>query len=108
MYEKWAHKFDGGMQWFSRYSDQVRVLEDRDGDGRAEISRVFAGGFNGPLDGLAAGIIARDGDVYLTCIPNLWRLRDTNQDGEADERSGRCCWLDSESMRRSWATTCTA
>src|SRR5688572_33083212 len=69
MFRKFESKFDGGMEWFSKFTDQVRRLEDRDGDGRAEISTVFAASFNGPLDGLAAGVIARDGDVYLTCIP---------------------------------------
>src|SRR5688572_8386100 len=69
MFRKFESKFDGGMNWFSKFTDQVRRLEDRDGDGRAEISTVFAASFNGPLDGLAAGVIARDGDVYLTCIP---------------------------------------
>lgn len=86
MFKKWAHKFPGGMEWFSRYSDQVRLLEDRDGDGRADFSSVFAGGFNDPLDGLAAGVLAREGDVYFTCIPNLWLLRDTDGDGKADVR----------------------
>jgi quinoprotein glucose dehydrogenase len=33
MYRKWADRFEGGMAWFSNYSDQVRLLEDRDGDG---------------------------------------------------------------------------
>jgi quinoprotein glucose dehydrogenase len=47
---------------------------------------VFAPDFNGTLDGLAAGVMATDGDVFFTCIPNLWRLRDTNGDGIADER----------------------
>ncbi len=86
MYRKFAERFEGGMGWFSRYADQVRMLEDANGDGRADRSTVFAGNFNAPLDGLAAGVIARDGDVYLTCIPNLWRLRDTNGDGVADVR----------------------
>ena len=86
MYRKWSDRFEGGMAWFSRYSDQVRLLEDRDGDGRADRSTIFAGGFNGPLDGLAAGILARDGDIYFTCIPNLWLLRDDNGDGVADTR----------------------
>lgn len=86
MFRKFESKFDGGMNWFSKFTDQVRRLEDRDGDGRAEISTVFAAGFNGPLDGLAAGVIARDGDVYLTCIPKLWKLRDEDGDGVAEKR----------------------
>lgn len=87
MYEKWATEFEGGMEWFNKVSDQVRLVEDNDGDGRADRSTVFAPGFNGTLDGMAAGVMATDGDVFFTCIPNLWRLRDTNGDGVADERT---------------------
>lgn len=86
LYRKFKDRFEGGMEWFTKVSDQVRILEDRDGDGRADFSKIFAGKFNEPLDGLAAGLIARDGDVYLTNIPNLWLLRDTDGDGEADIR----------------------
>ncbi|HND51660.1 MAG TPA: glucose dehydrogenase, partial [Pirellulaceae bacterium] len=86
MFEKHLAKFEGGWDWFTRYTDQVRLVEDRDGDGRADRSTVFATDFNQPLDGMAAGVIARDGDVWLTCIPKLWRLRDTNDDSVADER----------------------
>ena len=86
MFEKHLTKFEGGWDWFTRYTDQVRLVEDRDGDGRADRSTVFATDFNQPLDGMAAGVIARDGDVWLTCIPKLWRLRDANDDGVADER----------------------
>ncbi len=86
MYRRWAHKFDGGMEWFSRQADQIRLLEDRAGKGRADFSTVFADGFNNPLDGLAAGVLARDGDLYVACIPHLWRLRDTKNTGKADVR----------------------
>lgn len=86
MYRKWAHKFPGGMDWFSKHADQVRMLEDRRRNGWADFSSVFAGGFNDPLDGLGSGLIARDGDVFFTCIPNLWRLRDTKGTGRADVR----------------------
>ncbi len=86
MFEKYADRFEGGMAWFSKHADQVRQLIDTDGDGRADRSTVFAGGFNAPLDGLAAGVIARDGNVYFTCIPNLWLLRDADSDGVAETR----------------------
>jgi len=76
MYQRWDKKFPGGMDWFTKWSDQVRLVEDTDGDGKADKSSVFAGGFNGPLDGLAAGVLAKDGDVYLTNIPHLWKLKD--------------------------------
>ncbi len=66
--------------------DRVRLLEDRDGDGVADRATVFADGFSRHEDGLGAGLLARNGDVWFTCIPDLWRLRDTNGDGVADER----------------------
>ncbi len=86
MYEKHAGKFRGGMDWFTKHADQVRLLEDTKGYGKADKSTVFAGGFNGPLDGLAAGVLAANGKVYLTCIPNLWELTDTTGKGVADQR----------------------
>lgn len=84
-FEKYKDEFEGGMEWFTKVSDQIRLLEDTDGDGRADKSSVFAK-FNEPLDGLAAGVIARDGDVYVTCIPSLWLMRDEDGDGVADLR----------------------
>ncbi|HND56185.1 MAG TPA: PQQ-dependent sugar dehydrogenase, partial [Pirellulaceae bacterium] len=86
MYRKHLDRFTGGWEWFTRYTDQIRLLEDTDRDGRADRSTVFDDGFHGVLDGLAAGVMARDGDVWVTCIPHLWRLRDTDGDGRADQR----------------------
>ncbi len=69
-----------------KFSERVQMLEDRDGDGFAERSTVFAAGFNHIESGLGAGVLARDGKVYYTCIPNLWSLADRNRDGVADQR----------------------
>ena len=86
MQRKWAGKFDKGGAWFTQKSDIVRRLEDEDGNGRADASHVFADGFDGPLDGLGSGLIARDGKVWYTCIPNLWILEDKDGDGNAEQK----------------------
>ena len=68
-------------------SDRVRIVEDRDGDGRADHAIVFADGFNKLEDGTAAGVLPHfNRNVYFANIPNLWRLRDDNGDGRADSR----------------------
>lgn len=66
--------------------DRIRLLEDTDGDGRADKATVFADGFNAIEDGTGAGLLAVGGKVFYTCIPKLWLLSDTNGDGRADER----------------------
>jgi quinoprotein glucose dehydrogenase len=71
---------------YEKEHDRIRLIEDRDGDGRAETATVFADGFNGPLDGTGAGVLARGGDVFYTCIPNVWRLNDVDGDGKSDVR----------------------
>lgn len=74
MFQKYQSKFDGGMGWFTKHADQIRVLEDTTGSGRADKSTILAQ-FREPLDGLAAGVMAIDGDVYIACIPHLWVLK---------------------------------
>jgi quinoprotein glucose dehydrogenase len=71
---------------YTQRSERIRLLEDRAGSGRANHATVFADGFNTPLDGIGAGILARKGTVWYANIPNLWLLRDTDGDGVADER----------------------
>lgn len=70
----------------TEHHDRVRQLRDTDGDGKYETATVFADGFNDVLDGTGAGLLEVGGDLWYTCIPNLWRLRDTDDDGVADKR----------------------
>jgi quinoprotein glucose dehydrogenase len=71
---------------YSEHSERIRLLEDRSGQGKADHATVFADHFNDPLDGIAAGVLARNGNVWYANIPNLWLLRDTNADGVSDVR----------------------
>src|SRR5436190_10400037 len=62
--------------------DEVRLIEDTDGDGYADKSTVYATGFNS-IQGLAY----HDGSVYVMHAPFLTVLRDTKYtSGVADER----------------------
>ena len=61
----------------------IRLLEDRNGDGRADFSSIYADGFNSVLDGIASGVLARKGKVYFTNIPHLWELEGIDANGRA-------------------------
>ncbi len=63
---------------------QIRLLEDRDGDGRYEHATVFADGLHFPN-----GVLAARGGLFVTAAPDLLFLNDTDGDGVADEKHGR-------------------
>ena len=60
--------------------DSIRVLEDVDGDGRADKVTVFADGLNIPI-----GLYPyKDGAIAFS-IPYIYNLQDTDVDGFADQ-----------------------
>ncbi|MBE7540164.1 MAG: HEAT repeat domain-containing protein [Opitutaceae bacterium] len=63
-----------GEKELSIETEVVRRIVDSNGDGVADSSTAFATGFNSPLDGIASGVLARDGKVWFTNIPHLWLL----------------------------------
>jgi quinoprotein glucose dehydrogenase len=72
---------------YAAYSERVRLLVDTDRNGTLDRSTVFAAGFAELADGIASGVLPVDDDVWFTNIPKLWRLRDTDGDGVADQRT---------------------
>ena len=70
---------------FERAYERVSRLTDTDGDGVVDHSTVFSDVFRGAAAGINAGVLEHAGDVFVTCIPSLWKLRDTNADGRADD-----------------------
>ena len=67
-------------------SERIHLIEDSDGDGLADKTSIYAEGFVDEIGGIAAGVLHHDGDVYTTIVPDVWKLRDTNNDGKADQR----------------------
>ncbi len=61
--------------------DRIKVLEDTDGDGKADKVTVFAEGLNIP-----SGIAVGHGGVWVANAPDILFLRDTDGDGKADQR----------------------
>ncbi len=62
-------------------NDKVIVLQDTDGDGKADKHTVFADGLLIPT-----GVEPGDGGVYVVNSTEVLHLSDTNGDGKADHR----------------------
>lgn len=76
---------DQGLS-YTKHDDLIRVLEDTNGDGTADKSWVFADHFNELEMGTGAGVLVNGDEVYYTCIPHLWSLKDFDGDGKSDFR----------------------
>ena len=65
--------------------ESIRRIWDEDNDGQADHSQTFAEGFNDLLGGVAGGVLAHDGKMYVTANPSLWEVSDANKDFKADK-----------------------
>ena len=74
-----------GIGQFEKQEDRIVLVEDADGDGKADKSTIFADGFKDAIEGTGASVLALNGKVYYTCIPRLYLMEDTNGDGKADK-----------------------
>ena len=71
--------------WQDNRTDQpigrVRLLEDTDGNGTFDQSTVFAEGLSWP-----SGIVCYRGGVFVTATPDIWYLKDSDNNKIADVR----------------------
>ena len=65
----------------ARPDDKLLILEDKDGDGRADHQTIFAEGLHLPL-----GFEFAPEGVYLSQGTDLYLLRDTDGDDKADQK----------------------
>jgi len=69
------------MREVTPHLGRVSVLEDKDGDGYFETSKVFADDLAWPT-----GLICANGGVFVIATPDLWFFKDNDGDGKADVR----------------------
>lgn len=69
---------------------RVMRLEDTKGTGVFDKSTVFADKMMFP-----EGILWHRGHVYVSAVPQIWKLTDTDDDGKADKRE---VWFDPKTM----------
>ena len=62
-------------------NDRIKILEDTDGDGRADTVKVFAEGLNIPTS-----FTFSQGGIIVAHAPDFIFLKDTDGDDRADER----------------------
>jgi quinoprotein glucose dehydrogenase len=87
----WIEDFnkDGSRDWrdLSAFKERVHRIQDTDGDGLADESRVLLEGFNDdPTWDIAGGLLYYEGDLIVGVPPGVFRLRDENGDGIPERR----------------------
>ena len=74
------------MRGYSERRDEtlgrVKKLTDTDGDGFYETATIYARDLKWPT-----GVLCYDGGIYVTASPDILYFKDTDGDGEAEERS---------------------
>lgn len=76
--DRWADP-EGSRVRDSR--DAIKILEDTDGDGRADKVTDFADGLNIPI-----AVLPYKNGCIAWSIPNIWYFADNDGDGQCDER----------------------
>ncbi len=67
--------------------DEVWKLEDRDGDGLADISTRILEDFNEEITDVAGALLVRENDIFVGIGPDMWRVEDKNGDGVMDTKT---------------------
>ncbi len=63
--------------------DRIMILEDTNGDGKADVSKVF---YQGPEINAPLGICVLDNEVIISQSPYVWKFTDTDGDDKADKK----------------------
>ena len=76
-----AHDYPNRVLHGAPGEDRIKILEDTDGDGRADKITVFADRLN-----LPSSLVFANGGVIVAAAPHILFLKDTDGDDKADVR----------------------
>lgn len=87
----WVAVMPSYPQWKpkTKMRDQLLILEDKNGDGKADVCKVFADGLHQPT-----GFEFGQGGVYVAQQPDILFLKDTDGDDKEDTRIRKLIGLD--------------
>lgn len=79
---------DGVHDWqdLAVEKDEVWKIEDENGDGLADVSTRILNDFHEEVTDVAGALLVREEDVFVGIGPDMWRLKDTDDDGVLDEK----------------------
>lgn len=79
---------DGSRDWrdLTIEKEHVYRVSDESGDGLADVSQLVIEDFHDEVTDAAGGVLKYNDDLFVGIAPDLWRVRDTNNDGFADEK----------------------
>lgn len=80
---------DGSHDWkdLTVEKEHVYRLEDLNNDGVADLSQRMVDDFNDEVTDAAGAVLKHGDDLFVGIGPDMWRLKDTNGDGLADEKN---------------------
>mgnify|MGYP001944919515 CR=1 FL=1 len=80
---------DGVRDWrdLTVEKEQVWFVEDANNRGIANRSQLYIEDFHEEITDVANGIKVHNGEVFISVAPDLWRTKDTDGDGIADEKT---------------------
>jgi putative heme-binding domain-containing protein len=79
---------DGSHDWkdLTVEKEHVYRLEDVSGDGVADLSQLVVEDFNDEVNDVAGAVLINGDDLFVGVAPDLWMLKDLNDDGVVDEK----------------------
>lgn len=79
---------DGSHDWrdLAVIKEEILRIEDRSDDGVADQSQLFIRDFNSEVTDVAGAVVKYKDDVFVGVGPDMWRLRDEDNDGMADTK----------------------